>query len=52
MEEALVDLHFSYETRPSPDLARMIEQLAAEITIRELRRIGNANRPAQPKEGA
>jgi hypothetical protein len=35
MEEALADLRATYEKRPSRDLARMIQQLQAEIAIRK-----------------
>ena len=34
MDQALVDLRISYEKRPTAALARMIQQLEAEITIR------------------
>ena len=52
IEQALADLQAIYEMRPSPDLARMIEQLAAEFMIRERRRTEKAGRPPQLKEGA
>jgi hypothetical protein len=35
MEEALADLRKKYEQRPSFGLARMIQQLEAEIAIRK-----------------
>jgi hypothetical protein len=35
MDEALADLRARYEWRPSPELARMIEQLQAEIADRK-----------------
>lgn len=34
LERALADLRAQYEKRPSGELARMIEQLEAEIAIR------------------
>jgi hypothetical protein len=34
-EQALADLLAPYEWRPSPELARMIEQLQAEIAARK-----------------
>ena len=37
MEQALADLLAKYEWRPSPELARMIEQLRAEIGERKCR---------------
>jgi hypothetical protein len=38
MEQACADLRADYEKRPTPQLARMIEQLQAEIAIRKGRR--------------
>jgi hypothetical protein len=35
IEQALADLLSRYEWRPSPELARMIEQLQAEIADRK-----------------
>jgi hypothetical protein len=35
IDEALADLRATYEKRPSRDLARMIQQLQAEIVIRK-----------------
>jgi hypothetical protein len=35
LEAALADLRAQYEKRPSGELARMIEQLEAEIAIRK-----------------
>jgi hypothetical protein len=35
MEEALADLRAKYQKRPTFELARMIQQLAAEIAIRK-----------------
>jgi hypothetical protein len=35
MEEALADLRAKYEKRPTAELARMIQQLEAEIAIRK-----------------
>jgi hypothetical protein len=35
MEAALADLRAQYQQRPRGDLARMIEQLDAEIAIRK-----------------
>jgi hypothetical protein len=35
LEAALADLRARYATRPSGELARMIEQLEAEIAIRK-----------------
>ena len=37
IEDACADLRAKYERRPSPDLARMIEQLEAEIAARDAR---------------
>ena len=37
MEEALADLRAKYEQQPSFELARMIQQLLAEIAIRKYR---------------
>ena len=37
MEQALADLRGKYEKQPSFELARMIQQLAAEIAIRRHR---------------
>ena len=34
-EEALADLRAKYKWRPSAELARMIEQLEAEVTARK-----------------
>ena len=35
LEEALADLRAKYNGRPTPDLARMIQQLEAEIAERK-----------------
>ena len=37
IEDACADLRAKYERRPKPDLARMIEQLQAEIAARNSR---------------
>jgi phosphotransferase system HPr-like phosphotransfer protein len=37
LESALAELETKYRTRPSAELARMMEQLKAEITIRKRR---------------
>jgi hypothetical protein len=37
LEKALAELEARYETRPSDSLARMIEQLKAELVVRKQR---------------
>jgi hypothetical protein len=37
IEDACADLRAKYERRPTPDLARMIEHLEAEIAARDAR---------------
>jgi hypothetical protein len=37
LENALAELEAKYRTRPSAELARMMEQLKAEIAIRKRR---------------
>ena len=37
IEQACADLRAKYEKRPTPQLARMIEQLQVEIEIRQAR---------------
>jgi len=37
LESALAELEAKYRTRPSAELARMMEQLKAEIAIRKRR---------------
>ena len=41
LEAALADLTASYNLRPRPELARMIQQLEAEIAIRKQTRRGH-----------
>ena len=35
LQDAMADLRAQYEKRPSGDLARMVQQLEAEIAIRK-----------------
>jgi hypothetical protein len=37
LESALAELEAKYQRQPSPELARMMEQLKAEIAVRQQR---------------